>query len=224
MTFFSALFSHTPKPAPVPPAQPLDSLPGVIRAVAPHIDAAAWATALAPVMRSSGIVTPRRIAMFAGQCAVESAGFTVLEENLNYSAGRLCQVWPARFPTLAAATPFAGNPQALACCVYADRMGNGDAASGDGWRFCGRGLIQLTGRSNYEAFAKAVTRPVDDVITWVTTPAGAAASACWFWTARGLNTLSDAWDVEGVTRRINGGTEGLAAREALCDAALAVLR
>jgi putative chitinase len=201
---------------------PLDSLASVIRAVAPHADAAAWAAALAPAMRSAGIVTPKRVAMFVSQCAAESAGFTVLAENLNYHAERLCAVWPSRFPSVAAAAPFALEPERLACRVYADRMGNGAEESGDGWTFRGAGLIQLTGRANYTLFAKAAGRDLDSCSAWLQTPAGAAASACWFWSTRGLNGFADAWDIEGTTRRINGGVEGLAARQVLAKVALGV--
>jgi putative chitinase len=165
-------------------------------------------------MQSSGITTPRRIAAFLGQIAVESFGFAVLEESLDYSAGRLCEVWPSRFP---AGSPnidrCARNPVALANTVYCDRMGNGDGASGDGWTYRGRGLIQITGRANYEALAKADARAADP--DWLTTPTGAAVSACWFWTTRKLNALADAWELTAITRAINGGTEGLEERISL---------
>lgn len=201
---------------------PLDKLAAVIGAVAPHIDARAWEAALLPAMRSAGIVTPKRIALFVSQCSAESMGFTVLEENLNYHAGRLCAVWPSRFPTEAAALPFEMEPERLACHVYAGRMGNGAEETGDGWTFRGAGLIQLTGRANYTAFAKAAGRDVDACSAWLQTPAGAAASTCWFWSTHGLNALADAWDIEGATRRINGGIEGLASRQVLARVALAV--
>jgi putative chitinase len=194
-------------------------LSGVIVAIAPHLSASladAWGSALADPMKSSGITTPRRVAAFLGQIAVESFGFTELEENLNYSAGRLEVVWPKRFP---AGSPnidrCARNPEALANAVYCDRMGNGDEASGDGWTYRGRGLIQITGRANYEALAKADARAADP--DWLTTPAGAAVSACWFWTTRkpSLNLLADNWELTAITRAINGGTEGLEERISL---------
>jgi putative chitinase len=151
---------------------------------------------------------------------VESFGFTELEENLNYSAGRLEVVWPKRFP---AGSPnvdrCARNPEALANAVYCDRMGNGDEASGDGWTYRGRGLIQITGKANYEALAKADARAADP--DWLKTPAGAAYSACWFWSTRkpSLNLLADSWELTAITRAINGGTEGLEERISLANAA-----
>ena len=202
-----------------PPA--LDRLGGAIAAVAPHLSAdacAAWTVALAAPMRSSGLTTPRRIAAFLGQIAVESNGFTALEENLNYSAERLCQVWPSRF-TAASAMMCDGAPKRIADTVYADRMGNGDYASGDGYRYRGRGLIQITGRTNYEALARADARAADP--DWLTTPEGAAISACWFWTQRkpSLNALADGWQITAVSRAINGGDNGIHERIALSNAA-----
>ena len=129
-------------------------LSAAIGAVAPHMPDAIigiWTDALSAPMRSSGIVTVNRVAAALGQFSEESGGFSVMQESLNYSAQRLCVVWPNRFPNLVAAAPYANNPEALANLVYAGRMGNGDAASGDGWRFRGEGLIQLTGpRSRHE--------------------------------------------------------------------------
>lgn len=201
---------------------PPDPIARVLAAIAPRADPAVWAAALADPMRSSGIVTPRRIAMFLGQCAEESGGFRVLQEDLIYTASRLCQVWPDRFPTLARAQPYACNPTALGNLVYANRMGNGDEASGDGYRFRGRGLIQLTGRDMVTRFLGSQPDKTHGP-EWLATPAGAAASACWFWSTRQLNPLADAWDVVSVTSRINGGLDGLGTRDATTSAALAVL-
>ena len=207
-------------------AELLDRLPDALAAVAESLDdssVASWATTLAPPMRSSGITTPRRVAAFIGQVAHESFGFTALEEDLRYSASRLCQVWPARFviPTSALCRRCSDNPEALANEVYGGRLGN--VRQGDGWLFHGRGLIQLTGRVNYQAFATALGRHVDDMPAYVTTPAGAAASACWFWTCHALNGLADSWAITAATVRISGGTNGLADRIERCNAALAVL-
>ncbi|HYZ20748.1 MAG TPA: hypothetical protein VE690_01200, partial [Rhodopila sp.] len=162
----------------------------------------------------------RCVATFLGQCSVESAGFRALEENLNYSAARLCQVWPARFPNLEKAAACAMRPEALANAVYANRMGNGGAASGDGWRFRGRGLIQLTGRSAYERFARAMGIGLDQAVEHAATVQGAADSAAWFWSAQGLNALATTWSIDLITRKINGGSEGAAERRRLCEAAL----
>lgn len=208
-------------------SEPLWLLPRALAIVAPHADIPTWTTALTDAMRAAGLTTPRRIAMFLGQCAEESRGFESLEEDLYYTtADRIRAVWPSHFATPAEAAPFIGNPAWLADRVYADRMGNGAEISGDGWRFRGRGLIQVTGRDNYTAFCntKAGRRP-EDLADWLATPAGAAASACWYWgwAASGrLNDLADAWDVPGATRLINGGSNGLDRRVMLCGAALAL--
>lgn len=203
---------------------PLSALEAAIAAAAPRADAAMWQSVLAGPMRAARITTAPRIAMFVGQCAVESAGFMAMEENLNYSAERLCEVWPTHFDAEDAAL-CAHYPERIADHAYANRMGNGDVLSGDGWRFRGRGLIQLTGRFMYELFAKADPRAADP--DWLTTPVGAAASACWFWTLQdtrpSLNVLSDAWNIPEVTRQINGGFTGLTERTTACEAALAVL-
>src|SRR5579859_5161140 len=127
----------------------LDRLPAALAAVAPDVDATVWARALHGYMVSSGLVTPRRAAMFLGQCAEESGGFTVLVENLEYSANGLRKEWPSHFaptPGMPAAEDYAYQPQKIANWVYANRMGNGSAESGDGWRFRGAGIIQGTGR------------------------------------------------------------------------------
>jgi putative chitinase len=194
-----------------------------LAAVAPLLPPAgrdAWVQVLTPVLSRTDIGTPRRVAAFLGQCAAESGGFRILEENLNYSAARLCQVWPNRFPSLAAAAPFAFQPTALADSVYAGRMGNGNRASGDGWRFRGRGLIQLTGRSTYQRFAASCEQSLDSVVAAATTRQGAAEGAAWFWTENGLNGLADNWALDLITRRINGGLQGAADRARLCEAAL----
>lgn len=205
-----------------PPLSP-DHLTAALRAVAPRLDDAAcsaWVAALATPLRRAAITAPRCVAAFLGQCAVESAGFRVLEEDLRYSAPRLREVWPARFPTEAAASACAFQPEKLANLVYADRMGNGDAASGDGWRFRGRGLIQMTGRATYQRFAAAMGMSLEQAVAHAGTMQGAADSAAWFWTAHDLNPLARNWALLPITRRINGGTEGWAERARLCDAAL----
>jgi len=205
---------------------PLAGLEAAIRACAPRLtdaEVASWLDALSDTLRGNAIDTPRRIAAFVGQCAHESGGFKVMQENLNYRAERLCQVWPARFPNLAAANECARNPERLANRVYASRMGNGDEASGDGWRFRGRGLIQLTGRSNYQRFANSLGCTVEEAAQRAETPRGAGQSAAFFWSTNGLNALADAWSIDAMTRKINGGTAGAAERRHLCDAALAAI-
>ena len=174
-------------------------------------------------MRKAGITAPRCVAAFLGQCAFESGGFRNLEEDLSYSAARLCQVWPGRFPNAETAEPCALKPEALANRVYAERMGNGDEASGDGWRFRGRGLIQITGRAAYEQFARTMTMTLDQAVEHAATRDGAVDSAVWFWTSNHLNTLANTWSLDLITRKINGGSAGTAERSRLCEAALHAL-
>lgn len=230
---FEALFPHSPSEPAVaaavmvlasnPPSQPLDHLSPALLAVAPHLtqdERAAWTACIAEPLRKAGIITARGLAAFLGQCSVESGGFRCLEEDLSYSAARLCQVWPTRFPTVETAEACALQPEALANRVYADRMGNGDEASGDGWLYRGRGLIQISGRTNYTHFAMAMNLPLADAVAHAATPAGAADSAIWFWTVNELNTLANAWSVDEITRKINGSMTGAAERSRLCEAAL----
>jgi putative chitinase len=159
------------------------------------------------------INTIRRVAAFIAQQAHESAGFTKFSESLNYTAARLCQVWPGRFPTVAAAKPYARNPEKLANKVYGGRMGNGAEASGDGWRFRGRGPLQLTGRDNWTRFAKAMEMKLEEALAYGSTPEGGVMAAAWFWETNDINRLADTPSVADETRRINGGTTGLADRE-----------
>jgi putative chitinase len=155
------------------------------------------------------INTVNRAAGFLAQCGHESAGFTILKENLNYSAEGLNKIFKKYFPTLADATPYARNPQKIANKVYGNRMGNGPESSGDGFKFCGRGAIQLTGRDNYTQFAKSVGITVEEAVADLETLDGAIESACWFWKKNGLNAICDADDIVKMTKRINGGTIGL---------------
>ncbi|TPE62849.1 glycoside hydrolase family 19 protein [Sandaracinobacter neustonicus] len=160
---------------------------------------------LAAPLARFGITTPRRVAAFLAQCHVESAGFTALEENLMYtSATRLRRIWPSRFADENAATPFVRNPRRLANRVYANRNGNGPEASGDGWRYRGRGLKQLTGRANYRDAGAATGRPYADKPDLLQDPADAVLTAAWFWQAKGCNELADAWAIDSITRRVNG--------------------
>ena len=182
-----------------------------LAAFAPRADPA-LAPALDAAASEFGIATPPRLAAWMGQLHHESGGFTRLEENLRYSAQRLTQVWPSRFPSIAAATPFAMNPEALANKVYGGRMGN--TQPGDGWRFRGRGLMQTTGRANYAAAATATGLDLLRNPDLLKTPAGAARSAAVFWSDHGLSALADRDDVAGITRVINGGQIGLDDRKA----------
>lgn len=169
------------------------------------------------------INTPLREAAFIAQCAHESRDFSVTEENLHYSAERLIQVFPKYFRSLEQATFYAQNPRAIANLVYANRMGNGNETSGDGFRFRGRGYLQLTGHDNYMKFSAASALDAMNNPDLVADPDGAALSAGWFWAKNGINTLADKGDFEGVTRKINGGIVGLEARLKYYDKAKAVL-
>lgn len=173
----------------------------------PYVDE--WYEALSQLLPDYDINTPQRVAAFIAQCAHESAGFKFLKENLNYRAESLMRVWPRHFPNIEIAKQYAHKQEKIANRAYANRMGNGNEASGDGWRFCGRGLIQLTGRNNYEAFAESIETPVEEIPEYLATFEGAAQSACWFWETNNLNKWADQGDIVTLTKKINGGTIGL---------------
>ncbi len=139
----------------------------------------------------------------------ESGNFKFLKENLNYRAESLMRVWPRYFPNIEVARQYAQKPEMIANRAYGGRMGNGPEETGDGWKFCGRGLIQLTGRNNYQAFADSIETPIDDVPEYLQTFEGAVQSACWFWETNNLNQWADKGDMVTLTKRINGGTLGL---------------
>jgi putative chitinase len=171
-----------------------------------------WHNALEQLLPDYDINTPQRIASFIAQCAHESGNFTALKENLNYKWETLRRLFPKYFPTDEMAKDYASRPNkqaAIANRIYAGRMGNGDEQSSDPAKWIGRGLIQLTGRSNYQAFADSVEMDINDVPEYLATFEGAAQSACWFWETNGLNKFADADDILGMTKRINGGTIGL---------------
>jgi putative chitinase len=173
------------------------------------------------VMEFYEINTPQRISMFLAQVGHESGGLRTIKENLNYSADRLKVIFPKYFRGVDP-TPYARNPQKIANRVYSNRMGNGDEASGDGYRYCGRGLIQLTGKSNYAAFASDMNMSLEEATAWLDDPEGACWSAGWFWDSRELNQWADKGDVLTVTKKINGGTIGLKDREEHYAAALEI--
>lgn len=176
----------------------------------PYLDY--WYEALYQIMPVYEINTPKRVAAFIAQCAHESGGFKFLKENLNYRAVSLKKTFPKYFPNDAIAQDYASRPnkqEAIANRVYANRMGNGDEASGDGFRYLGRGLIQLTGKNNYTLFAAAIDTPLEEIPEYLQTFEGAVQSACWFWEQNNLNKWADAGDILNMTKRINGGTIGL---------------
>lgn len=190
----------------------------------PYLDD--WFAALSKLLPQYQIDTPKRIAAFIAQCSHESAGFTALQENLNYSAGTLRRIFPRYFPNDEMAQEYVSLPnkqEAIANLVYASRMGNGDPESGDGYRFRGRGLIQLTGRDNYTFFAGSLGISVEEASTYLETFEGAAQSACWFWETNGLNQWADEGDILTLTKRINGGTIGLEDRIKHYEHAISIL-
>jgi putative chitinase len=165
------------------------------------------------------INTTDRIAMFLAQVGHESGGLMHVEENLNYKANRLPVVFPRYFHDVDP-NKYAHNPEKIANRVYANRMGNGPESSGDGYRYRGRGLIQLTGMENYDRFAKDFSISLNDAVAYLSTPEGACMSAAWFWHIHNLNNYADNRDVVKVTRLINGGEIGLAERTAAYNEAL----
>jgi putative chitinase len=187
----------------------------------PHIDQ--WYAALEQLLDDYEINTPQRVAAFVAQCAHESGNFVFIKENLNYKAASLMKTFGKYFPTADIAAQYANRPERIANRVYANRMGNGDEASGDGWRYCGRGLIQLTGRDNYTFFAGSMDIPVEEAAEYLATFEGAAQSACWFWETNNLNRYADSGDIKGLTRAINGGYIGLEDRISHYEHALHVM-
>jgi putative chitinase len=175
-----------------------------------------WLEVLNQLFPEYDITTPKRQAAFIAQCAHESLEFTVLQENLNYRWQSLRRVFPKYFPNDELAQQYASKSnkqEAIANRIYASRMGNGDEASGDGWRFRGRGLIQLTGRDNYTWFAHSIEIEPEEAAEFLETFEGAAQGACWFWETNNLNRWADADDILTLTKRINGGTIGIEDRK-----------
>lgn len=184
-----------------------------------------WAEALNTAMSHFEINTPRRAAHFIAQLGHESAGFTRLVENLNYSAERLAAVWPARFAAgnlpNDLARSIARNPEAIANSAYGGRMGNN--TSGDGWKYRGRGLIMLTGRASYQQASDATGLDLVGHPEYLETTDIAAMVAAWYWSSKNLNSMADIDNLEGITKRINGGTIGLEDRRARYAKAIKVL-
>jgi putative chitinase len=173
-----------------------------------------WVPWLNMTMLKYDINTLQRQAMFLAQLAHESGNFKYVSENLNYSAEALRRVFKKYFPTDDLALMYARQPEKIANRVYANRMGNGEESSGDGWKYRGRGLIQLTGKDNYAAFSLKANNNALLEPDLVAQPELAAESAGWFWDTNDLNKWSDTGDVRAATRKINGGFNGLADREA----------
>lgn len=174
-------------------------------------ECAEWFYYLEQIIPDYEITTAPRVAAFMAQCAHESGQFTVLQENLNYSADGLQKIFKKYFPTPESTRGYARQPEKIANKVYANRMSNGNEASGDGWRFRGRGIIQITGRDNYTRCSQDLyeDNTLLDNPDKLCSKDGAIYSACWFWYGRGLNAFADAGDMLTITKRINGGTIGL---------------
>lgn len=188
-----------------------------------------WCAALNEMLPKYGITTDKRIAAFVSQCAHESMDFRVLEENLNYKEATLLKVFPRYFgPGKENAAEYAGKPEKIANYVYMDKNRSkggalGNTQEGDGWRFRGKGLKQVTGRSNTTAFGKTVGMTAEEAAEYLMTKRGALESALWFWGSRNLNEVADTGDVQRLTKIINGGDIGLADRQARYAKAMAAL-
>ncbi len=193
-----------------------------------------WLDAVVHTCQEFEINTPQRVAGFLAQTSHESGGYTMLSENLNYRAATLAACWPNRFAVLgpdkkpirengklvptAVANSIAGKPELIANLVYSSRMGNGPAESGEGWKYRGRGLKQLTGKFNYEKCGQALGIDLVGNPDLLLEPMAAARSAGWFWKANNLSAFADIDDIKGMTKKINGGLIGYEQRQALYDA------
>jgi putative chitinase len=173
----------------------------------PYLDY--WYNSMCEILPVYEINTPERVAAWLAQCAHESGYFKFLKENLNYRAESLLKTFPKYFKTLEEAKQYEKQPEKIANRVYANRMGNGDESTGDGFRYLGRGLIQLTGKNNYTFFAASIDTPLEEIPEYLQTFEGAVQSACWFWEQNNLNKLADARDIVTMSKRINGGTIGM---------------
>ena len=202
-------------------------------------DPAKWLEAVRQTCDEFNVNTPQRISSFLAQCAHESGGFTMLEENLNYRAATLAACWPTRFAELGpdkkpkkdaqgkniptkVALAIEKKPEAIANLVYSSRMGNGSAESGEGWKYRGRGLKQLTGKYNYDKCGSYLGLDLVANPDLLLEPLPAARSAGWFWKSNNLAAFADANDIKGMTKKINGGFIGLEDREKRYKAVLAL--
>lgn len=203
-----------------------------LKAFLPRLsDLSVWSDSLNDAMDRFEIMASReRVAAFLAQIAHESGECSCLEEKLSYTAKRLTEVWPKRFPTLERALPYERQAEKLANYVYAKRLGNGDVLTGDGWRFRGRGLLQVTGRANYRSVARALALPLEAEPELLSKPQTAALSAAYYWHSRGLNELADDRndddddeDFVTISVLINGGRAGLESRRRYWAKAKALL-
>jgi putative chitinase len=231
VTWFNSLISPAPTPVPVATVAPavvipvsvIHGLEDALRAAAPHADPKIWVPALTPALLKCKATSPKEISAWLGQAAVEAGpAFATLSENTNYtSAARLLAVFPREF-TPALAAQCAGHPEKIASVCYANRMGNGSIASGEGNLYKGKGLCQITGKTTYQKFAAWCGMTVEAAADYAVTPAGAAMTMAWYWEANNLGEMADDWNIAGITRAINGPAMlGQAARLAASNAALA---
>lgn len=190
-------------------------------------DPQGWADSMNSVFPAYEINTPQRVAAFLAQCGHESGGWTVFEENLNYSAKGLNGIFKKYFPTVESAQPYERKPEMIANKIYANRMGNGGPESGDGYKYRGRGPIQLTGKDNYRQFAKDMFDDWENLFNnpdWVCADRDfALMSAIWFWNKNKLNVQADNGDIKLMTKKINGGYIGLEDRIAHYNEAMHLL-
>ena len=183
-----------------------------------------WYDAMCEVLPLWEVDTPERVAMFVAQCGHESNNFKVLSENLNYSAKALDAIFGKYFKRAGRdPQPYHRQPRKIANVIYANRMDNGDTDSGDGWRFRGGGILQLTGRYNYTQFSAEVEMSPEEAVEYVRTKKGALDSACWFWDTNNINKYADSRDIKGSTKRINGGYIGLEDRKKHYEHAMEIL-
>jgi len=200
----------------------------LLQQIAPKTKKEILETYVAPlnaVCKKYGILdNHKRTAAFLAQVAHESGGFNFTKENLNYGAKALQSVFKKYYPTEKDALGHERKPEQIANKVYASRMGNGDEKTGDGWTYRGRGLIQLTGKENYTKFAESIKKPITEAVSYLETAEGAVASAAWFWDKNKLNDLCDKDDFVTLTKRINGGTNGLEDRKHHYELALKELK
>ena len=217
----------TPIPAPVAPMpdKPLITSAQLLQIMpkCPQGQLQSFAVALCEAMKEGQINTINRKACLVGQLAHESNQLQEWTENLNYSVNAMMATWPKRFPTPESAAPYAHNPEKLANHVYCNRMGNGNEASGDGWRFRGRSPIQITGRNSYRAAGQFLGVDLENNPDSAADYSQGFRMAMWYWVTHNLNQLADNLDILGITKAINGGTIGLAQREAFTKKALLVL-
>jgi putative chitinase len=194
-----------------------------LRRIMPAGNPEIWQAPLDKAMGDHAIDTALRAATFLAHVAVESRELQSVLENMSYSAERLTEVWPNRFPTVEVAAPFAHNAERLGNFVYANRLGNGPPASGDGFRYRGRGLLQATGRDHYREAGQALGLDLLGHPELLEQPSNAATEAAWWWQKQGLNAIADSGDFRHSTLVINGGLTGFADRVAHWRTALGVL-